>query len=118
GQFDNGVSISDVHRKIYRERRDLQKMYPSPFLAGERGDDTFFSWFNIFAPREYPKLLGVSESVESTNSSSYQDDEMFDNQIGLTAKEFLEARRQIRSLNRKLRQVDQAAKENLLTIIG
>ena len=40
GRFDNGVAIPDAARRLYRERRDLQKAFPNPINQS----DGFYGW--------------------------------------------------------------------------
>lgn len=41
GQFDNGIKIPRSTRLLYRDRADLQKAFPNPFLAS---GDSYFAW--------------------------------------------------------------------------
>jgi glycosyltransferase involved in cell wall biosynthesis len=58
GSFDNGQEITDAHRKIYRERSDLQKNYPDPFATS--ASHSYEAWFNDRARIEYPQFFGGS----------------------------------------------------------
>lgn len=52
--FENGQRISPEHRRIYRERIDLQGAFPNPFAVHSNGD-SYFDWFREQAPREFPE---------------------------------------------------------------
>ncbi len=60
--FDDQTVITEQHRKIYRDRLDLQKAYPQPFsaLAADGGINasSYAEWFKRQAKKEYPHLLG------------------------------------------------------------
>ena len=56
GHFDDGDPITDLQRRIYRERPDLQQAFPDPFMAGTNGD-SYRSWFQTQAAAEYPELF-------------------------------------------------------------
>ncbi len=50
--FSDGTAISRDQRLIYRLRRDLQRRFPDPFLAGE-----YDQWWASTARKEYPDLF-------------------------------------------------------------
>ena len=54
GSFSDGSKIPPAARFVYRERLDLQKEYPNPFLV-ERGG--FKKWWETQGAVEYPKLF-------------------------------------------------------------
>ena len=64
GFYANGEKISAAHRLIYRERVDLQRVFPDPFSSG---DSTFQHWVNHQGGVEYPGLgdLENSKSIEN-----------------------------------------------------
>ena len=41
--FDNGQPITNAHRKLYRDRQDLQAAFPDPFLT--QGTQSYFHWY-------------------------------------------------------------------------
>lgn len=45
GFFDNGVPILKAHRKVYRERPDLQSAFPNPYATGEPSR-SYLYWFD------------------------------------------------------------------------
>lgn len=42
GQYSDGTQIKDNHRKIYRNREDLQEYFPDPFKSN--GPESFHGW--------------------------------------------------------------------------
>ena len=56
GSFSNGQPIEDVHRAIYRVRRDLQEAFPDPFLVVP-GGHCYLEWFGHHARKEMPELF-------------------------------------------------------------
>ncbi len=42
--FDNGESISQLHRRLYRSRQDLQRAFPDPFSTKDR-KQSYYHWF-------------------------------------------------------------------------
>ena len=44
GYFDNGEPVSDAHRRLYRERVDLQEAFPNPFSTGDR-NQSYYHWY-------------------------------------------------------------------------
>ncbi|MFZ6672739.1 glycosyl transferase [Undibacterium sp. Xuan67W] len=62
GSFANGNKISPLERMIYRERIDLQKKFPNPYLTGQ---DSFKAWIEANGKSEYPKLFDkTTEALE------------------------------------------------------
>jgi hypothetical protein len=55
-RYDNGERIRDLHRRIYRERIDLKKVFPDPFRVRE-GEASLYGWMSEHGPLEYPELL-------------------------------------------------------------
>lgn len=55
GRFDDGALISDLHRRVYRARPDLQQAFPDPFAVG--GGVSYRRWFRDNAAREHPDLV-------------------------------------------------------------
>lgn len=49
--FDNGQTITRMHRILYREREDLQRAFPSPFATAPV-DKSYFHWFEANAQAE------------------------------------------------------------------
>lgn len=54
GSFSDGSSIPSAARFVYRERLDLQKTFPDPFLVGQR---CFKKWWETQGAVEYPMLF-------------------------------------------------------------
>jgi len=44
GFFDNGKPITDHHRRLYRSRLDVQRAFPEPTQATERGK-SYYHWY-------------------------------------------------------------------------
>lgn len=42
-RFDNGQPITNAHRKLYRNRQDLQDAFPDPFAT--QGAQSYFHWY-------------------------------------------------------------------------
>jgi hypothetical protein len=63
GSYTDGTPILDVHRFIYRFRRDLQREYPDPFEAVTEGK-CYLNWFNWRAEVEHPELIGEGGGVK------------------------------------------------------
>lgn len=58
GSYDNGQEVAASHRVIYRQRPDLQSVFPDPYRTS--GDDlTFLRWVTQTGPVEYPELLSA-----------------------------------------------------------
>ncbi len=55
GAYSDGSAITRVHRFIYRERVDLQRAYPDPFVVSAH--DGFLGWASRQGPKEYPALF-------------------------------------------------------------
>lgn len=51
--FDNGNKIEPIHRKIYRDRIDLQKAFPNPYSSN---DSSYYYWLNTQGKQEYAEL--------------------------------------------------------------
>lgn len=62
GRFDNGAAVLENHRHIYRDRPDLQSVFPDPLRVSEDGR-CLFAWMKYTGPIEYPELLGRARSV-------------------------------------------------------
>lgn len=58
GTYENGQEIAAPHRKIYRERADLQAAFPDPYRTPE-GELCLLSWLTDTGPVEFPELLGI-----------------------------------------------------------
>lgn len=52
GHFTDGTPIDPAQRLVYRERIDLQAIFPNPFDA-----DGYLKWWNDQARHEYPDLF-------------------------------------------------------------
>ncbi|HEY9143300.1 MAG TPA: hypothetical protein VIM90_04630, partial [Arenimonas sp.] len=52
GSYDDGTPIPVGHRRVYRERVDLQAAYPDPFDA--RGQSLLY-WMRHQGPIEFPE---------------------------------------------------------------
>jgi hypothetical protein len=63
GSYTDGTPILDIHRFIYRFRRDLQREYPDPFLAVTESK-CYLNWFNWRAEIEHPELMGEEGRVK------------------------------------------------------
>lgn len=56
GHYDNGDPIRLIHRRIYRQRQDLQAAFPDPFQV--RGSAaSYLSWLEIEGIKEYTDLF-------------------------------------------------------------
>ncbi len=56
GRYENGDEVQAEHRRIYRERGDLQAAFPDPFRTS--GDEMcFHDWVRHNGRIEYPELL-------------------------------------------------------------
>jgi hypothetical protein len=81
GFFDNGAPITDEHRRIYRDRIDLQELFPEPAATGD-AKHSFYHWFRQeMAPPEilhsrdrlWKEFIKVrTELARIRNSRSYQ----------------------------------------------
>lgn len=60
GTYSDGSVITRVHRFLYRERVDLQRAYPDPFIVSTH--DGFLSWVLQHGPKEYPTLFNNETS--------------------------------------------------------
>jgi hypothetical protein len=56
GKFENGEPITDIHRNIYKMRKDLQEAFPDPFRTAELSR-SFYYWFETYARKEHPELF-------------------------------------------------------------
>lgn len=54
GAHANGTPISKAQRLVYRERTDLQAVFPDPFDA-----DTYLAWWNNRGKVEFPELFNA-----------------------------------------------------------
>lgn len=52
GNFSDGTIISKAQRVVYRERIDLQRVFPNPFDASG-----YLNWWNTQGVAEYPELF-------------------------------------------------------------
>lgn len=50
GTFSNGEAITDAHRKLYRERPDVQKEFPDPYSA--IGTNNYYAWYKLYGSTE------------------------------------------------------------------
>lgn len=55
GAYSNGVPVERVHRFLYRQRPDLQKAFPDPFLVS--GENSLYTWMLHQGQKEYPALF-------------------------------------------------------------
>ena len=53
-RFENGQPIKEEYRRIYRDRTDLQKHFPNPYLSG---DSTLHNWLETQGRIEYPRVF-------------------------------------------------------------
>lgn len=60
GQFSDGTPIESPHRWLYRERLDLQKAFPNPYLAG-MGELSFHEWCETEGRLRYPEYFGGAD---------------------------------------------------------
>lgn len=58
GVYSNGVAVEMVHRFVYRQRVDLQRVFPDPFDAS--CDNSLYTWMKRQGPLEYPALFNAS----------------------------------------------------------
>jgi hypothetical protein len=58
GTYENGKKIAEFHRKIYRQRVDLQSVFPNPFLTPKK-EFSFLTWVTQTGPKEHPELCPV-----------------------------------------------------------
>ncbi len=71
GFFENGERILNAHRKLYRERPDLQAAFPDPYsTSGE--DGSFWNWFNAHGNGSGAALQTVADSNESLSAPEYR----------------------------------------------
>jgi len=64
GYFDNGEPVSDDHRRLYREREDLQKFFLNPFSTSDRSR-SFYHWYvSNHEPRTAPAEDGESSATQ------------------------------------------------------
>ncbi len=57
GKYSNGDEVLPAHRRIYRDRRDLQEVFPDPYRA-EDGESCYLTWIRETGRLEYPEELG------------------------------------------------------------
>ena len=55
GRYADGSAIPQAHRRLYRERPDLQDAYPHPFASSD--DGSLQRWMTLQGPLEYPELF-------------------------------------------------------------
>ena len=55
GRYADGSAIPQAHRRLYRERPDLQDAYPHPFASSH--DGSLQRWMTLQGPLEYPELF-------------------------------------------------------------
>lgn len=55
GRYRDGSPVELSHRRLYRQRPDLQQAYPDPFDATSLA--SLASWMRLQAPIEYPELF-------------------------------------------------------------
>ena len=55
GKFENGENITDAHRKIYRQRLDLQLHFPDPYSTHD--ENSFYNWLTTQGKIEFPELI-------------------------------------------------------------
>ena len=53
--FENGEPISQIHRSIYRQRKDLQEAYPNPFEV--KPGKSYYDWYRWRAAIEFPEFF-------------------------------------------------------------
>ena len=56
GRFSNGAKIEPAHRRLYRDRRDLQEAFPDPFDASP-GKLTLFEWCETTGRARHPEVF-------------------------------------------------------------
>ncbi|MEM7581932.1 MAG: glycosyl transferase [Acidobacteriota bacterium] len=61
GKYSNGQKVMAPHRKIYRQREDLQAAFPDPFAANGGDELTYLKWIETAGPVEFPEELGGQE---------------------------------------------------------
>lgn len=57
GTYQNANPIEAHHRRIYRDRVDLQDAFPDPYATPDN-DPSYYGWLESTAPVEYPQLFG------------------------------------------------------------
>ena len=62
GYFSDGTPIDPAQRLVYRERIDLQAVFPDPFDS-----EGYLRWWNYQAKREYPHLLELKDRKHGDN---------------------------------------------------
>jgi FkbM family methyltransferase len=72
--FENGEPITELHRSIYRMRKDLQEAYPNPFKSGK---NCYYDWLRWRAATEYPQLFGRPSSASAESDLISGDHELF-----------------------------------------
>jgi len=61
--FENGEPITEIHRLIYKRRRDLQEAFPDPFKYVKDGH-CYFNWFKWRAHIEHPELVALLQGYK------------------------------------------------------
>lgn len=67
-RFSDGTPIDPAHRRLYRERGDLQSVYPDPFDAGGE-KASFLSWCKSEGRLRYPELFGKNAPPPSISGA-------------------------------------------------
>lgn len=57
GRYSDGSPIPVGHRRLYRARPDLQKVFPDPFDAGEAGRGGLRGWMETQGRLEHPEYF-------------------------------------------------------------
>ncbi len=63
GHFENGEPITDIHRNVYKVRKDLQEAFPDPFKTTDT-NWSFYIWFEKYAMKEYPELFNSPKKTK------------------------------------------------------
>lgn len=62
--YADGVPITAVARKLYRDREDLREQYPDPYAVTPDEDESCFQWwYRTVAPYEYPELPKLEKQM-------------------------------------------------------
>lgn len=64
GYFEDGTPITRYQRLIYRNRPDLQRKFPSPFLGSSSDSNSFLGWSQQIGFNEYPNISGARKSKD------------------------------------------------------
>jgi glycosyltransferase involved in cell wall biosynthesis len=68
--FDNGERVLKIHRKLYRERDDLQSAFPNPYSTRDL-NQSYLHWF-IRKGESGAGLLNTSASTDSPSTPDYR----------------------------------------------